>query len=327
MTLPPFELMRPFTIADASALLTVPESELIAGGTQLLFAMKNRSRSPRRLVDLSAIPALRTIVFDAQHGLTAGAGVTLAQLAAHRDVLRHYPVVASAARLVATPQIQSMATVAGNVCQNTCCLYVDRAPEQRDSLAPCLKLHGFACHVVTGSEACRANYAGDLAPVLIALGATATIVSASSEAERPIPALFTGDGMRPIALEPGEIMTAIHLPPPRPRSGAAYLKLRQRQSLEYPLLGVAAAVTLAADGTCESAAVVLTGVDRRPIVVEAARSLIGQVIADSALERVAQAASKSAHPVKNAFGYSPGYRTRVIKPFVVRAVREAVAHV
>jgi len=308
MSLPPFDLARPRTVAEACALLADADTEAIAGGTQLLSAMKNRTRAPRRLVDLASISGLDSIDYRATRGLTIGARVTLAHLAAHPDVLRHYVVISEAARLVATPQIQSMATIAGNLCQDTCCLYVDRALEQRDALGPCLKLDGDICHVVPGSDHCWANYASDLAPVLIALGATVTIATTAGEQQHDLQTFFSGEGEQPIALGRGELITAIQIPPPAPHSGAAYLKLRRRGSLEYPLLGVAAAVT----GT--KLIVVLTGVDRGPVIVEG-----------TSIEDLARSASRRVHPVKNAFGYGPNYRIRVIKPFVTRAVRTAIA--
>ena len=308
MPLPSFDLTRPRTVAEACALLAGPAAEAIAGGTQILFAMKNRTRGPRRLVDLGAIAGLDAIELTSA-GLTIGARTTLAQLAAHPGVMQRYPAIAEAARLVATPQIRSMATAGGNLCQDACCLYIDRAVEQRLALAPCHKLGGEICHVVAGSDVCWANYAGDLAPILIALGATIDVATEAGGERRDLRALFTGDGERVIALAPGELITAVHVPPPAPRSGAAYLKLRQRLSLDYPLLGVAAAVT----GT--KVVVVMTGVDRGPVVVE-----------DSLpCEGLAKSASRRVHPVKNAFGFGPRYRQRVIKPFVERAVREAMA--
>lgn len=319
MAIPSFDLERPRTVAEACALLLAdPAAEAIAGGTEVLFAMKNRTRAPRRLVDLDSIPGLDAIEHSAARGLEIGARVTLAKLAAHAGVVRWYPAVAEAARLVASPQIQSMATVAGNLCQDTCCLYVDRAMEQRDALGACLKLNGEICHVVSGSGTCWANYAGDLAPILIAVGATVMVASARGEERRPLRSIFSGDGKQPVALSRGELITRIHVPPPPPRSGAAYLKLRQRQSLDYPVLGAAAGVTLTGNGA--KVTVVLTGVDRAPVVVEES----WDAVTNTAIESLARLASHRVHPVKNAFGYGPSYRVRAARPFVTRAIRMAM---
>ncbi len=327
MSIPPFELKRAASVADACALLADPahQAQVIAGGTQLLLAMKNRTRLPDRLVDLGDIPGLDTLRYDAATGLTIGARVTLAHLADAPEVARHYPVIREAALAVGTLQLQTMGTVAGNLCQDTCCLYVDRAQQQRQSIEPCHKLEGDCCHVVSSSDSCWANYAGDMAPVLMALDASVTVANPTGEVTRPLAALFTHEGVRPNTLSPGEMITAIHVAAPPPRSGATYLKLRQRQSLDYALMGVAAAVTLAEDGTCRSANVVLTGVDRGPVVVEQASTLEGQPLGIERIEAVAQAACRQAHPVKNAFGFGPAYRVKMIVPFVTRALSSAAA--
>jgi 4-hydroxybenzoyl-CoA reductase subunit beta len=327
MSAPRFELTRVATVREACAALaesaraTVP----LAGGTQLLLALKNQTRAAERLVDLSAIAALDRIVYSSAEGLRIGAGVTLARLAAHPDVQRHYPALVSAARSVGTFQLQTMGTVGGNLCQDTCCLYVDRLPEQRSPLAPCHKLDGHHCHVVANSEVCWANYAGDLAPVLLALDATIDVSHPLGEDTRRLEALFSGDGTHPLTLAAGELVTAIRVPARPPRSGAAYLKLRQRESLDYPLLGVAASVALDEDGTCAAARVALTGIDRAPVVVTEAGILVGHRTSDSLIDQVAGAAYRRAHPVKNAWGYAVSYRLNMTRPFAARALRQALA--
>jgi 4-hydroxybenzoyl-CoA reductase beta subunit len=326
MSLPPFELQRPSTLAEACALLadTSQASDVLAGGTQMLTALRNQTRHPRRLVDISAIPGLARLAFSESAGLTIGARVTLRRLSLDRDVLRLYPALAEAACAVGTPQLQAMGTVAGNLCQDTCCLYVDRVAEQRDALAPCHKLQGDRCHVVSTSPLCWANYAGDLAPVLIVLGATCSVIGPSGGDRRAVTALFTGDGAQPIALS-SEIVVEVNVPPPSRRSGTAYLKLRQRASLDYPLLGVAASVTLAPDDTCLSARVALTGVERRPLVVPEAEALAGAALTPARVRSVAEAAYRLARPVKNAWGYGASYRVRMTRPYVTRAIASAAA--
>jgi 4-hydroxybenzoyl-CoA reductase subunit beta len=276
-------------------------------------------------VDLSGIDCLDRLEWSSEDGLCIGARVTLARLAADARVRQHYPAIVEAALAVGTWQLQSMGTVGGNLCQDTCCMYVNRPVEQRDGLSACHKIHGDKCHVVAGSDVCWANYAGDLAPVLLALDATVRVARVSGEDTRSVPCLFTGDGIAPIGLAPGELVTQIDVPTPSPCSGASYLKLRQRDSLDYPLLGVAAVVTLAADGTCSSARLALTGVDRAPVVVNEAASLVGRVLDAAAVGPVAHAAYRLARPVKNAWGYGASYRAKMTRVYVLRAVASAAA--
>lgn len=327
MSIPRFEFARARTIRDACAQLAAARggAEVVAGGTELLVAMKHGTRAPRLLVDLTAVPGLDRLVFTPDVGLVIGARVTLARLAADPHVRTHYPAIAEAALAVGTLQLRSMGTVAGNLCQDTCCLYVDRSPQQRHGLVPCHKIDGDRCHVVAESDQCWANYAGDLAPVLLALGASIVVATPAGEAIRPLPALYSCEGIAPITLAAGEIITAIAVPAPPASSGAAYLKLRQRNGLDYPLLGVAAAIALGPDRRCRHARVALTGVERGPIEIPDAAALEGRTPDDEAFAPVAEAAARRAHPVKNAFGFGPSYRVRMTRPYVVRALRAATA--
>lgn len=326
MPLPAFEFARPSTVDEACRLLAAApgRAEALAGGTELLLAIKHKTRTPRQLVDLAGIAGLDGLECSPAAGLEAGARVTLARLAADARVKLLYPAIVEAAQSVGTWQLQSMGTVAGNLCQDACCMYVNRPVEQRDGLHACHKIEGHKCHVVTGSELCWANYAGDLAPVLITHGATVRVAGVSGEDTRPVERLFTGDGVAPVGLAPGELVTRIDVPAPQPRSGASYLKLRQRDSLDYPLLGVAVALTLADDGTCTSARLALTGVGRGPVVVAEAAALVGHEPRGAVIDALAQAAYKQARPVKNAWGYGASYRVKMTKPYVHRAVARAV---
>lgn len=328
MTLPELELASPRTIADACGFLAASgaDAQVIAGGTDLLMALKQGQMQPATLVDLGGVAGLDGIDFSPQTGLSIGALVTLQRLARDTIVQRHYPVLAKAAGQVGTPQIQGMATLGGNLCQDSCCMYFNRPAEVRRPLPPCHKLGGCVCHVVPTSPSCWAPYAGDTAPVLIALGATVTIADPSGETTQPLVDLFSDDGAQPLKLQPGQLITQVHCAAPAPHSGTVYLKLRPRATLDYPIAGVAASVTLdSKTKKCARAAVVLTGVASAPKVVEEAEALAGAAVTTANIERVAGAAIKLAYPVKNVVGSEPGYRRTMVKVNVVRGLREALS--
>ena len=325
MALPELEISTPATVADACRYLEAGAAEAIAGGTDLLPALKGGLKRPDRLVDLSGIAGLDGLDYSPRGGLEIGALVTLRRLAKDAAVKDHYPVLAEAALQVGSVQLQAMATVAGNLCQDTCCMYFDRPEEVRSSLAPCHKIGGSICHVVPSSDECWAPYSGDMAPVLMALGATVTVAGRGGEADRPLADIFTDDGARPLDLQPGQLITKIKCPPPAPHSGAAYLKLRPRATLDYAVVGVAARVTLdPKDMTCADAAIILTGVGSSPRAVAEAMGLGGERLTGEAIERVAKAAMKLSHPVKNVVGTQPGYRRAMVKVQVARALGESL---
>ena len=325
MALPELKISTPATVADACRYLEAGAAEAIAGGTDLLPALKGGLKRPDRLVDLSGIAGLDGLDYSPRGGLEIGALVTLRRLAGDTAVKDHYPVLAEAALQVGSGQLRAMATVAGNLCQDTCCMYLDRPEEVRSSLAPCHKIGGSICHVVPSSDECWAPYSGDMAPVLMALGATVTVAGRGGEADRPLADIFTDDGARPLDLQPGQLITKIKIPSPAPHSGAAYLKLRPRATLDYAVVGVAARVTLdPKDMTCADAAIILTGVGSSPRAVAEAMGLGGERLTGEAIERIAKAAMRLSHPVKNVVGTQPGYRRAMVKVQVARALGESL---
>ncbi len=327
MALPEMDYVSPETVTDALAYLEAGReaAQAIAGGTDLLQALKDGNKQTKLIVDLGAIAGLDGLEYTPEGGLEIGALVTLNRLAGDPAVKSHYPVLAEAARQVGSPQLQAMATVAGNLCQDSCCMFFNRAEDTRRSLPPCHKLGGCVCHVVAASDECWAPYSGDMAPVLIALGATATVAGRDGETVRPVTDIFTDDGARPLALEAGELITKINCPAPLPHTGARYFKLRPRATLDYAVVGVATRMTLdPKDMACRDAAVVLTGVASSPRSVVEVADLKGQIVTEDAIELIAQAAAKLSHPVKNVVGVQPGYRRSMVKLHVARGLKESL---
>jgi len=328
MRLPEMELVSPATVDEACRYLSASAgtAQVIAGGTDLLVALKEGQKAPETLVDLAALPGLDGIAYAPESGLEVGALVTLRRLAGDAVIQHHFPALAHAARQVGTAQIQSMATVGGNICQDSCCMYFNRPVEVRRPLPPCHKLGGCVCHVVPTSPACWAPYAGDLAPVLIALGATVTVAGRDGATDLPLAEIFTDEGAKPLNLAPDQFITTVRCPAPAGPAGAAYIKLRPRETLDYAVVGVAAGVTLnPTDLTCQDATVVLTGVASSPKIVEEAGTLRGTRLTEDVIAPVAAAATKLAYPVKNVVGSEPGYRRAMVTVHVAQALNDALA--
>jgi 4-hydroxybenzoyl-CoA reductase subunit beta len=244
MKVPKFEYAQPKSIGECCRVLEEQgvNAQAIAGGTNLMVALKNRLKVPKMLVDLCLIPNLNRIGYSQHDGLSVGALVSLRHVAANAVVREKYPILARAALDVGSAQIQAMGTVGGNLCQDTCCLYYDRPPMWRQGLEPCHKLRGTVCQAVPGSKTCWATYCGDLAPVLLVLGARIKIADPKGEKVIPLSELYSGDGKTPHTLHPGQVVTEVQVPAPPDHSGGAYLKLRVRKTIDYPLLGVAVTV-------------------------------------------------------------------------------------
>ena len=326
MKLPEMELAYPPTVADACRYLAAGRSEAqaIAGGTDLLVALKEGQKPPRKIIDLSGLSGLAEVSYSPTDGLEIGALVTLHRLIKDNVIKDHYPVITKAAGLVGTVQLQAMATLGGNLCQDSCCMYFNRPEEVRRPLPPCHKLGGCICHVVQNSEECWAPYAGDMAPVLIALDATVSVANPEGENQVKLAQIYSDDGAHPLKLEPGHLITRINCPAPAPHTGTVYFKTRPRETMDYAVAGVATSLTL--DPTnmiCEEAKIVLTGVAASPKMVPEASELLGQVLTEEAMDQVANAAVKLAFPVRNVIGAEPGYRRTMVMVDVKRSLQEA----
>ncbi len=324
MRLPAFDYLEPRSVGEACRLLREAgtEANVIAGGTDLVTALKQRLKTPKLVVGLNRIASLRKTSYSNKEGLKIGAMATLRDVASHETVRERYPMLARAALSVGSVQLQAMGTVGGNVCQDNCCIYYSRSPMMRQAIGPCIKLGGNVCHAVKNSKQCWATYCGDVAPVLLALKATVILADEDGEKIVPFKDIFSGKGERPHSLGSGQILTHLQLPPPRTLpSGGTYLKMRVRKAIDYPLLGVAVHLSLDG-GVWKDAAIGLTGVDMSPLLIQ---SPLGEGNNDFSrlTEDLAEAAFKSARPIANTYGYSPGYRREMVRVYVRQAMNEA----
>lgn len=323
MKLPEFDYQVPRSLIEACALLEEMDGKAlaIAGGTDLMLPMKERLKVPDCLVDLRAIPGLTAISAGVQGDLQIGALVTLRHLALEPSIRRNYPALARAALEVATTQIQAMGTVGGNICQDSLCLYYNQSVGNKHGLERCYKAGGDGCHTVKGSKECWATYCSDLAPVLMALGAQVKVVDSNGERIIPLNDLYTGNGKYPQVLRPGQLVTQIIVPWQGPKSGQIYLKLRVRKTIDYPALGVAVSVTQTATG--QKVSVGLTGVDKRPLLIEEV-SREGRIFGDEDIELLVQKAYTLSRPLNNLRDFTPKYRKDMVKVYVQSALEQAL---
>jgi len=327
MKLPKFEYAEPKSIRKACQLLEEQGDKVlaIAGGTDLMMALKNRLKVPDMLVDLKGIPRLNQINYSDRDGLKVGAMVTLRHLAGDATVKEKYPLLARTALEVGTVQLQAMGTIGGNLCQDNLCLYYNRSPMLRQNLERCYKLGGHICHAVPRSQDCWATYSGDLAPSLLVLQASLKIAGPTGKKVIPLNEFYSGNGKRPNILKPGELLTEIQVPPLSAHSGGTYLKLRPRKAIDYPLLGVAVTITMeGGDGNCKDASLALTAVERAPLLIKEATQLKGTKVTEEVIGGLAETAYKQAHPLHNLCEFTPKYRKEMVKIYVTLAVQQAL---
>ncbi len=310
MILPRFSYKKAWNVAEAVALCEGRAGAVsyLAGGTDLMPLAKQRLVLPELMVDLKGVEELKAIrVSDGL--LVIGANVTLFDLKNHPVVKDRLTGLAQSLEATSCETLQMRGTIGGNILQNTRCLFYNKSAEWRAAKGSCLKTGGTRCNAVPGGKVCFANYCSDNAPSLIVLGAEARFVGPGGERRTPVEKLFTGNGVTPHAVEPGEVLTEVSIPLDKAKS--AYEKLRVRDSMDYPLVGVA--VALKEDG----GRVCLTGIGPTPLAYTL------DSLAAAAIEDVAGKAYSDAKPVANTV-LTAAYRKKMAAVLVRRAVENAL---
>jgi xanthine dehydrogenase YagS FAD-binding subunit len=323
----PFAYERAVDVSGAISAATAPDAMFLAGGTNLVDLMKLGVARPEQLIDIGRL-SLDGIEELPGGGLSVGAGVRNSDLAAHRAVRERYPVLAQAILSGASGQVRNLATVAGNLLQRTRCPYF------QDTSKPCNKRRpGSGCPAREGehrnlaifghSEHCVATHPSDMAVALAALDARVRVEGSNGKRTLSTRELHRLPGEHPerdTVLEPGELITAVELPPALPHAHSAYLKVRDRASFAFALVSVAALVQIADDrvGDCRIAFGGLAHVPWRARTAE--ESLRGQPVSEDSFARAAEAELAQAKPLRdNAF------KVPLARNLLVRTLMEASA--
>ncbi len=320
MRLPAFTYRAPKTIGDAVLWLAESPTDtmIVAGGTDLLPNMKRRQQMPKTVIGLKGIAEISGI--RANGHLSIGAGTTLTALVNSADVRERCKGLWQSAAQIATPHLRNMGTLGGNLCLDTRCTYYDQTEEWRNAIGYCMKKDGTTCWVATSSKRCLAVSSTDTAPMLLALGATVSLVSAKGTREIAIADLYNNDGMQYLTRCADELLTRIDIPD---QSGwkSTYWKLRRRGSFDFPV--GAAAIALKLDGSIVTdARVVLGAVASQPMPSpKAEQLLVGQTLTYDVIAAAADAAYEVAKPMDNT-DFELVWRKKMVRSLVTNALRE-----
>lgn len=292
-----FRIVKPASVEDAiSRHVSHSGSRFLAGGTDLVVAMRRGLSHSTLLIDLSGVGELGHIEVGKQE-TSIGAGVTIDTLIQHGAIRARYRAVADAAAGIAGPGHRVMATVGGNLCLDTRCIYYNQSEWWRKANSYCLKYRGDTCHVAPNGQRCHAAYSGDLAAAMLALGAEVEIANSTGRRRIPLQDLYIEDGKKHLALSEGELVVAVHLPSDPPPS--AYQKLRVRKAIDFPLAGVAVALD-AEHGTIRTVSIALTGTNSRPFILRGIQDFAGRTIDESLLRDVDRLVQKQVQPMRTA---------------------------
>lgn len=283
-----FDYVAPRTIAEASALLAGKgdRARVLAGGTDVIVQVREGRRDLDLLVDVKDVPEVNELNYDPRHGLTLGAAVPCYRVYEHPEIGRVYPGLIDAVSLIGGIQIQSRASVGGNLC--------------------------------------NASPAADTIPILIAYEGVAFIAGPKGTREVTVESFCTAPGRT--VLGPGEFLVRLRLPPPRRPSGAHYLRFIPRNEMDIAVVGVAAAVTLdESRQRCVAARIALAAVAPTPLLVpEAGADLVDGPLTDALIDQAASRAQAAARPISDMRG-DADYRRHLVGVLTKRALRGAIA--
>ncbi|HEY4278815.1 MAG TPA: xanthine dehydrogenase family protein subunit M [Conexibacter sp.] len=320
----PLDFVKVDDVASAVATLSAhPEGAFLAGGTTEIDLVRLGVAKPDLLVDINDLP-LAEIDDLPDGGLRIGALARMSDVASDPRVIERFPFVSEALILGASAQLRNMASMAGNLRQRTRCAYF------RDGLSPCNKREpGSGCSAIDGvnrghailgtSEHCIALHPSDVAVPLVALDAVVHTVGRNGHRAIPFDDFFLLPGDTPQdehPLEHSELIVAIDVPYTPTARQSAYLKFRDRQSYEFALVSVAAALSVQ-DGTVIDARVALGGVGTKPWRArKAERALIGAPAELAPFEAAAAAELADATPASG-----NGFKVELARRAIVRGLR------
>ena len=295
-----------------------PRAMFVAGGTDLFPKLKRRQFEVETLIGLDFLP--REIRNESNECIV-GAGVTLATASRDVHLNERFAGYAEAAGLVSSPPLRNAGTAGGNLCVDTRCNYYDMTYEWRKAAGFCMKKDGDICLVAPSSSRCWAVSSSDTAPMAIALDGVVSLTGPEGERELPVAALYRDDGIDYMAKQPSEVVTSLRLPAD-PTTRTAYVKLRRRGSIDFPIAGAAVAVQLDGDEVV-GCRIVLSAVASHPLEATAAEEFLkGKRLNADTIRETADIAAKPAKPLDNA-DLSHFWRKRMVRVVVEQALAEA----
>lgn len=319
MILPSFRLHRPRTLPEAMRAVSecAGDFDWIGGGTDLLPNYKNRLNPRAHVISVNGIEDLGEL-----GARRLGAAVTLHRLTRDGGLRRDFPALAETAAQVASPLLIRSATLGGNVMLDTRCYYFNQSEFWRASKGYCMKCEGEVCLVVPQKEICYATYSGDLAPMLMVYDARVELQSPRGERSLPIRELFRHDGIARHHLDPDELLAALVLPDPPEGMRAGYEKLRIRDAIDFPSLGIALGL-VAEGGKIEELRAATTALHTTPDYF-GDLGFGGAPLGEETFRAIAEALGERSRPVRN-LPLPPAYRKKMVVTLALRLLRRLAA--
>lgn len=331
MHLPKFTYYRLSSRAEATRLLKEygSRARLVAGGTDLYPRMKYGVMRPQVVISLKDLPVKNPEVDEAGN-LHIDPLMTLADLTRSPLIREKFPMLAEAALSVASNQVRNMATLGGNICLENRCLYYNQS-HTFQFVDACFKRGGDRCYLFPQGRKCFAVFVADTVPALISLGALITLTDGENIRSLPLAELYTGDALRPLDLDEGEILAGVLIPALGAQCGMAFKKFSIRGGVEFAAFNVAALLQL--DGgrqngdrqVCTAARLTVGAISQAPVrLAEAEASLLGRQPTPALFKDVARIAVADVAPLPH-HGYSSSYLKECLAVYTSRVLESALA--
>ena len=282
----PLQMLQPTSLTEASAIVQTkgPGGYFLAGGTDLVIAIKEKGLVPKYMVDLKRIPGLSGIRENPEGGLTIGAMTTMREVETSEVILNRYPFLAQSAAEVGSIQIRNRATIGGNMA--------------------------------------NATPSADVAPPLLVLDAKAKITGTEGERVVELEEFFLGPGQT--VMGPGEILTELIIPQSPPRLRGEYIKFSPREMMDLAYVGVAVTLSLSeGENKCERVRIALGAVSPTPMRARLAEALLlDQKLTEELAEEAGQQAARECSPISDVRS-SKEYRRRMVSANTKRALLNA----
>jgi xanthine dehydrogenase YagS FAD-binding subunit len=313
------------TLVDAISLLERfgDEAKVFAGGTDLIGLMKNRVHTPGVLVNIKPIRKMQHVVLDSGW-LSIGALTLIGEIGRSPLIRQQYPILFEASGSVASPHIRNMATIAGNLCQESRCSYYRRPPDTGLSFNCRRKSEKGVCYAlnsenqylgVTGSAPCVSVCPSDLATVLLAVDGRIKIEGNKGGRLISVGDLYTTLGT---TLKPAEIITSIRIPKIEPESKQRFLKFRRRKAIDFAVASVAVVIQKGPNNTVREARIALGGLSHKPLRARKAEQIL---LGERLTEKSAREASRAAVLGLNRLSMN-AYKVKIVEALVRRAIME-----
>ncbi len=326
MKLSQFDHKTPTSRKEVVDLLTNlgQDSAILAGGTDLIPNMKNGTLMPKTLVSLKHLTAEKEHLTK-DGSLKLDALSTLSQITESPLIKEKAPSLAQAAFHVGGQQIRNRATLGGNLCQESRCLYLNQSHDFQ-FVEACYKRAGDCCYPFPdGGKICRAVFMSDMAPVLITLGAHLVVLGSHGERQVDIADFYTGDGLKPVNLGPTELITSVLIPLESQKMQCRFFKATPRGGLEFAMVSIAVALTLDKNKKkCSKAVIAVGSINTKPLrALEAEKHLTGSLLNRSDIVEISKNAANEIKPLPH-HGYSRGYLKQLVEVYIKRSLIDII---